>query len=66
MPEPDTRITSDGRDIFIEVDGVRIAKRGHANTPEAKTWVSLVPGWIVTSNDDHSEIEVYHNGTLLH
>src|SRR5262245_1853702 len=34
-----------GDDIFIVVNGVRIAKRGHPGTPQAKTWVSLEPGW---------------------
>ena len=40
-------IISDGEDIFIIADGVKIAKRGHPGTPQAKTWVSLEPGWIV-------------------
>ena len=31
----------DGHDCFIIVDGVKIAKRGHPNTPEARTWISL-------------------------
>jgi hypothetical protein len=26
---------------------VKIAKRGHPGTPQAKTWVSLEPGWTV-------------------
>ena len=34
-------IVGDGDDIFIVVDGVKIAKR------QAKTWVSLEPGWRV-------------------
>jgi len=36
---------SDGRDIFIVIDGVRVAKRGRLGTPEASTWVTLVSGW---------------------
>jgi hypothetical protein len=35
------KIVGDGDDIFIVVDGVKIAKR------QAKTWVSLEPGWRV-------------------
>ena len=36
-----------GTDIFVLIDGVKIAKRGHPGTPQAKTWVSLEPGWRV-------------------
>jgi hypothetical protein len=36
-----------GRDIFIVCDGVRIARRGSPGTPQARTWVSLEPGWRV-------------------
>ena len=40
-------IESDGRDAFVVYNGVRIAKRGQPNTPEAGTWVSLEPGFRV-------------------
>jgi hypothetical protein len=35
------------KNIFIIADGVRIAKRGHPGTPQARTWVPLEPGWSV-------------------
>jgi hypothetical protein len=36
MDEPkEVKIEGDGRDIFVVVDDVRIAKRGHPGTPEA-------------------------------
>src|SRR5215831_11400685 len=38
-------IESDGRDAFVVYNGVRIAKRGQPNTPEAGTWVALEPGF---------------------
>jgi hypothetical protein len=50
----------------VVVDGVRVAKRGHPGTPEAGTWISMVPGWTVTSNEDHSEIEITHDGSRVH
>ena len=45
MRLPKTEMESDGRDIFIVIDGVRVAKRGRSSTAEASTWVTLVPGW---------------------
>jgi hypothetical protein len=43
MRLPKTEMASDGRDIFIVIDGVRVAKRGRSSTAEASTWVTLVP-----------------------
>ena len=40
-------IISEGEDIFIIADGMKIAKRGHPGTPQAKTCISLGPGWLV-------------------
>ena len=51
----------DERDLYLELDGVRIAKRGHPNTPQAKTWVSLEPGFTVVDSPDLRELIVeYH------
>ena len=33
----------DGHDCFIIVDGVKVAKRGRPNTPQARTWIALDP-----------------------
>ena len=41
----------DGHDCFIIVDGVKIAKRGHPDTPEARTWISLDPGFKAYGDD---------------
>ena len=38
--------------------GVRIAKRGHADTEHAGQWISLEPGFTVYSPPDHSSITV--------
>jgi hypothetical protein len=40
-------IESDGEEVFVVFNGVRIAKRGHRGTPQAKTWISLKPGFEV-------------------
>jgi hypothetical protein len=60
------KIERDGGDLFLWFDGRRIAKRGHPGTPEAGTWIPLAPGYVVTSNNDHSEITIKHDGRQVH
>jgi hypothetical protein len=62
---PQAAIESDGADLFVVFDGVRIAKRGHPNTPQARTWVALEPGFKVYSNHDHSTITVEKDGVRI-
>lgn len=52
-----------GEDLFLIIDGITIAKRGQPGTPEAETWVSLVPGWSVTGTD---EIRVTYDSKQFH
>jgi hypothetical protein len=49
-----------GRDgtLFFVHDGVRVAYRGQPNTPQAKTWVSLEPGFNVYGGPNDDEIVV--------
>ena len=63
---PTVVIDGSGLDLFVFVDGVKIAKRGHAGTPQAGTWVSLEPGWSVVDVDYPQEIEVSHHGVRVH
>jgi hypothetical protein len=35
------------QDMFLMVDGLKIARRGYPDTPEAGTWVPIEPGWEV-------------------
>ena len=63
MGIPETRIENDGRDIFVVVEGQKIAKRGHPGTPQAGTWISLEPGWVVLG--DHSKIVIEYNGATV-
>jgi hypothetical protein len=41
------KMECDGTEMFIVVNGMKIARRGHKGTPQAKTWISLEPGWRV-------------------
>ena len=63
---PKTEIVGDGHDIFVVRNGIKIAKRGHPDTPQAKTWVSLEPGWTVRDANDMQELEVSFVGVRVH
>jgi hypothetical protein len=63
---PPPEIEFDGTDMFVCYAGKRIAKRGHPATPDAMTWVSLEPGFVVTSPPDHSTIAIDFNGMRVH
>src|SRR5271166_4535619 len=39
-------------DLFVIVDGIKIARRGYPDTPQAGTWVSLEPGYTVIDGAD--------------
>jgi hypothetical protein len=57
---------TDGKDTFVVVDGVTIAKRGHPGTAQAGTWISLEPGWTVSFNEDQSQLLVKYEEVQLH
>jgi hypothetical protein len=59
------KMENDGRDLFINLDGVRIARRGYPGTSYAGQWVSLEPGYAVRDNADLSEIEIEFKGVRL-
>ena len=50
--QPECEIIGDGDDIYIVLDGERIAKRGRPGTKQAGTWVVLEPGYAVHDDDD--------------
>ena len=66
-PEADLVIEEiDGKAVlFIRVDGVKIAKRGHPDTPHAKTWIPLEPGWTVRDVDPNG-LEISYNDVSAH
>jgi hypothetical protein len=43
----DLKIVFDGVNCFVIKDGLKIAKRGRPDTPQAGTWVSLESGYRV-------------------
>jgi hypothetical protein len=45
------------RAIYIRFDGERIAYRGAPDSPQAKTWVTMVPGYeVIDATPDVLEI----------
>ena len=46
-------IGHDGKKLYIEIRGKRIT-----GTPQAKTWVSLEPGWRVFDNADRNKLTI--------
>jgi hypothetical protein len=50
------KIESDGHDLFVVFDGVKIAKRGDPDTPQAGQWKSLEPGCVVLDKADFTQI----------
>ncbi len=51
--------------IYIMLDGRRIAKRGKPDTPQAMTWISLDPEWVVRDHNYPHGIEVEHVSAIM-
>jgi hypothetical protein len=62
---PEIKMHGDSTDIFISVDGVKIAKRGQPGTPQARTWIPLEPGWTVRDCPYPGKIEVEYQGSAV-
>ena len=58
-------IESDGIDVFVVYNGVRIAKRGQPNTPQAGTWVSLEPSYRVVDKDYPAKLVIERDGKII-
>jgi hypothetical protein len=58
-------IESDGTDVFVVYNGVRIAKRGDPGTPHAGAWVSLEPGYAVWDKNYPQELVVEYEGKVV-
>ena len=57
------KIEKTNKDVFVVVDGVRVARRGYPGSPQARTWVSVEPGWEVLDSDEG--IIIRHNGVAV-
>jgi hypothetical protein len=66
QPRPACTFEQAETDLFVVLDGRRIAKRGKPDTPQARTWVTLEPGVTVLDNADLTAITVEINGVRVH
>jgi hypothetical protein len=64
-PPSGLAIVGDGNDVFVVLNGVLIAKRGRAGTPQAGSWISLEPGWSVVAAGE-TELTVMFEGVRVH
>jgi hypothetical protein len=64
MTEPVIVVEREGHELFVILDGVKIAKRGHPHTPQAGQWVALEPGFAVYGGGD-GDLVIEQNGTRL-
>ena len=68
--EHECSVEREGHDLFVVFDGKRIAKRGQPGTPQAGTWVSLEPGYVVTmerkAGGSEATLCVEYNGARVH
>jgi hypothetical protein len=65
---PKVELEEDGTDMFVIINDITIARRGHPGTTEADTWVSLEPEWTVTSSEDERRLEIrilYHGEPMV-
>jgi hypothetical protein len=64
--DPVCELHNDGEDVFVLVDGVKIAKRGRPDTAQAMTCIMLEPGWIVRDVQRGNAIDVRYEGARIH
>jgi hypothetical protein len=51
-------VVVDGDELYLIWDGARVAKRGKPGTPQAKTWIALVPGYHVIDIGDGIAVSI--------
>jgi hypothetical protein len=56
----------EGDEVFLLVDGVKIAKRGMDAVDVAMNWIVLEPGWVVRDANRGLEIEIKYEGATVH
>jgi hypothetical protein len=65
MTESTISMEGDGADIFIVLNGIRIAKRGKLGTAQAGQWISLEPGYRVLDHGYPKRLVIEHHGVRI-
>jgi hypothetical protein len=63
---PSAAIEGDEHGLYVAVDGVRIARRGEPGTPQAKTWVSMEPGYEVFDDLGRTSLCINYTPPTVH
>jgi hypothetical protein len=63
---PDAKVVITDSDMFVVVDGIRVARRGYPGTPQARSWVSIEPGWEVIDGENLNSILIRCNDVSVH
>lgn len=67
MPKrPKCQVIRDAEGLYVVISGLKIAKRGLPNTPQAGTWVSIEPGYVVRDIGDLESIEIEYQDQSRH
>lgn len=51
-----------GRDLWLTIEGVQIARRGRLGSKGVKTWIPVHRRWLVRDTDGPLGIQIMHNG----
>jgi hypothetical protein len=52
--------------VFVLIDGMKIAERGLPGTAQADTWIMLKPGWMVRDVKGGTAIQVSYEHAWMH
>jgi hypothetical protein len=64
--KPPVEIKEIGDELFVMVDGVKIAMRAKRGTGRGGSWIAIEPGWSVLELDDGDALQVSYNGAAIH
>ena len=65
LEERDVRVFGDGNEVFVEVDGIRVARRGPVGLQKCM-WISLEPGWEVFDGENFESVTVRYHDVQVH
>jgi hypothetical protein len=52
--------------VFVLIDGMKIAERGLPGTTQAHTWIMLKPGWMIRDVKGGKAIQVSYEHAWMH